>query len=335
MVVVLVLFARGSPPAVEPGLTVAAFDIGSGSTRLLVAELDACGGTMLNVLDRKSVPVPYAADLLESKNGEFSGAIRATADQQMAKLTSRASEHGAEVFVGVATQAFRSAGNSASLLDGWRRQLGLDVRVLSQDEEARLGYLLVAAKSEAEAEPLLVWDIGAGSQQLVWQEPSTGRWAHVNSDLASVTFRNRALAVLHRPAEQSSPNPIVEEEVARLQREVLEWLGSAAVDRVAAVVGAGYQVVGIGGVHGASLVNQLGLADGEPITRSALAQALAAQLGRTDEEIGGAYADTEVVNLILVSALMDLFGIEQYSVMGLDLTEALLLSLDESCQPDA
>ncbi|TVQ41649.1 MAG: hypothetical protein EA370_01505 [Wenzhouxiangella sp.] len=317
--------------AVSAGQTVAVFDIGSGSTRMLVAEVDACNGDLLTVRDRRSVRLSFAADLLESGAGRFSEEIKTEASSVMAELVELARGHGAEILVGIATQAFRSADNGSALLAQWQEELELVATVVTQEEEARLAFRFVASQLDDVASRLLVWDIGAGSQQLVWREPATRSWHHVNSDLASVSFRNRAMVVLGRPAGSRTPNPIDPEEVAHLVAELAQWLDADKAAAVAAVVSGGFEVVGIGGVHGASLVNQLGLAPGDDVTRSGVARALHQRLGLDDEEIGGDYADTDVTNLILVATLMDRFGIERYRIMGLDLTEALLLALAGTC----
>ncbi len=334
-VLVLLLMGLSGPgqAAVEPSnLTLAALDIGSGTTRLLVAELDVCGGHALRVVERKSARVPYAADLLNGETGSFSADIQARADQTMAGLIAQARDLGSQRVLAVATQAFRTAANGEDLLQGWRERHGLEVSILTQEEEARLAYQLVVSRLGAATEHLLVWDIGAASQQLVWRDPVTQEWVHVNSDLASVTFRNHSLDTLGRPVGWVSPNPISQVEADLLAAEVMAWLGPGRVDRVNSVTRQGFHVVGIGGVHGASLVNQMGLQPGEWVTRSALARTLAGQLGRSDEAIGGEYADTDVTNLILVNALMAHYGIDRYQVKGSDLTEAVLLALDEDCQ---
>ena len=307
--------------------TVASFDIGSGTTRLLVADVDPCGIALPQIHERQSRRLSYAADLLNPPTGRFSPALMAEASATMQELIEHAQAYQPERIVAVATQAFRAAANAEELVDEWRQRWGLDVRILSQEEEARLAYRLVLSRLAEVPEQLIVWDIGAGSQQLVWREPGSARWGHVNSRIASVSFRNRALEWLSRPADQSSPNPLSAAEVEQLAAALGEWINPDDSALIRHRVEQGATVVGIGGVHGASLVNQLNLAPGEEITRDGIAAALAKQLGRSDQEIGGDYADTDVVNLILVGTLMDHFGMQNYQVMPMDLTEAVLLDL--------
>ena len=68
----------------------------------------------------------------------------------------------------VATSAIREAANSEDFLERVRRASGLEVRVLSRDEEARAGYL--AAVNSTTLRDGAVLDLGGGSMQLVGVE---------------------------------------------------------------------------------------------------------------------------------------------------------------------
>lgn len=66
----------------------------------------------------------------------------------------------------VTTEGVRMASNRGDFLGPAERVLGVPVRVLSGDEEARLSYLSVARETP-EGGPLRVLDIGGGSTELV------------------------------------------------------------------------------------------------------------------------------------------------------------------------
>jgi exopolyphosphatase / guanosine-5'-triphosphate,3'-diphosphate pyrophosphatase len=318
--------------AEPPYRTLAAFDIGSGSTRMLVADVALCSGDILTIHEQSMVRVSYAEDLLRGGQGRFSPALLQEANAVMSGLVEQARFYNPDQLIAVATQAFRMAANAETLLQQWQAEFGIEARIISQQDEARLAYELVANRLGRPMPRLLVWDIGAGSQQLVWKDPANGSWHHLNSDIASVSFRDRALDWLDRPADRLSPNPIDPDEAEQLAMALSNWIDEAQTIALRDFVDHGVHVVGIGGVHGASLAKQLSLEPGETIiTREAIQAALTRQLGRSDEEIGGGYADTEVVNLILVGTLMDHIGIQQYQVMPMNLTEALLLAHARFC----
>lgn len=302
---------------------VAAFDVGSGTTRMHVAALDPCANTPLRRLAGADVRIDFAADLAAAPGESFSDAHSARATQKIAGLVEQAHQEGAQILLGVATEAFRRAGNGQALLDQWREAFAIDIEIIDQAQEGRLAYGLVE-NIRPGPEPLLIWDIGAGSQQLVWQDPVGGRFRHLNSNLASVTFRDRAVERLGRPEGTVSPNPVAAEEVPILNVLIEEWIAAALPEDLPTLQGPGTRVVGLGGVHGASVTAQTGAAPGEMIAREQVADALSRQLGRDDAAIGGRYADTDVTNLILVYTLMGVYGIDRYLATRSDLGEAIL-----------
>src|SRR3989440_3053437 len=77
----------------------------------------------------------------------------------------RASGLGADAVDAVATSAIRDAENADGFLERARDCLGLPIRVLSREEEARYGYL--AAVNSTTLARGCVLDLGGGSLQLV------------------------------------------------------------------------------------------------------------------------------------------------------------------------
>ncbi len=332
----LLVLATGSPAAFADidrcgAEIVAAFDIGSGTTRMHLAKLDPCSELPLRRLISTGERVDFAADLGTGSNAKFSHQIIVLATNKMAGLVAQANSEGAQVLLGVATEAFRRADNGRALLDDWQRAFGIEIDIIGQREEGRLAYRL-AEHIAPEAEKLLVWDIGAGSQQLVWRDAVTGDFRHFDPNLASVTFRDRAVAALGRPQGMLSPNPIAADEVPILVALIEEWIADQRPDDLPTLLNEKVEVIGLGGVHGASVTGQVGVALGEVIARDQVANALAGQLGRDDTKIGGGYADTDVTNLVLVHTLMGVYGIERYRSTRGDLGEAILVSCLHSRQ---
>ena len=305
----------------------AAFDVGSGTTRMRVVELWPCDqGRWVTVLAEEA-NIAFAADLLETGNGSFSPALRESATERVSGLVDVARTQGAVVLTGVATQAFRRATNAADLVADWRVRFGLDIDIISQQAEGRLAYQLIEARraDRADRANLVVWDIGGGSQQLVWRDPRDASLHHFNSTLASVSFRRLAMTHLGRPYAATSPNPISPAEAEALLLLAGDLVAGEIPQTLRLRIAEGAQVVGVGGVHGASLTRRAGIQAGQSLSRPLLEQTLSEQLGKDDQAIGGAYADTDVTNLILVLGLMREYGIDAYEATRHDLTEALLL----------
>jgi exopolyphosphatase/guanosine-5'-triphosphate,3'-diphosphate pyrophosphatase len=140
---------------------VAVVDIGSNSTRLLVAEV---AGGMVDELDRRSVVTRLGQGV------ETSGRLVEEAQQRVfAALDSFAPAlEGCDRRLGVMTSAVRDAADGAEFARAVRERYGLDARTLTGDEEAHLTFLgATAARDRGDPTELLVIDIGGGSTELV------------------------------------------------------------------------------------------------------------------------------------------------------------------------
>jgi exopolyphosphatase/guanosine-5'-triphosphate,3'-diphosphate pyrophosphatase len=141
---------------------VAVVDIGTNSTRLLVAEVSDNG---LSELQRESIV---------TRLGEGVDATGALGEQPQARVFAALDQyaeaiehHGADVRTAVMTSAVRDASNGAQFADAVRERYGLEGKTLSGDEEARLTFLGATAARGDDPSELLVIDIGGGSTELV------------------------------------------------------------------------------------------------------------------------------------------------------------------------
>src|ERR1700742_5059298 len=115
---------------------VAVIDIGSNSTRLLVA--DVVDGRVTPVERRSTVTrLGRGVDLTGRLAKEAVEAACAAVDPYVATLQ----ELGAERGGGVATSAVRDAENGGAFVAELRERFALSARVLDGEEEARLTYL--------------------------------------------------------------------------------------------------------------------------------------------------------------------------------------------------
>lgn len=305
--------------------TTLAYDIGSGTTKILVADFDSCKNKVVKVHLEDSLPVGYAQDLSGEKD-YFSAEIKKEGRAALQYLTNKAQVYSPEYRIGVASEAFRKAKNARDFFQELRREFSFEGRIISQEQEGILAYNLVAhhfSRLLNGQGDLLVWDMGGGSQQLVWH--GSHQFHFFNSQIASVTFKNRLIRFLERADGTESPNPISKEEGQRALKMATALIEDQVPFELIRFVESSPLIVALGGVHGASLKRQMNLNPGDQIKRDHLARTLEASFGKTDQQIGGRYAATDVGNLILVSALMDVYGIDAYYFMSADLTEAIIL----------
>jgi exopolyphosphatase / guanosine-5'-triphosphate,3'-diphosphate pyrophosphatase len=122
----------------------------------------------------------------------------------------------------VATSAIRDAENGGDFLRRVRSHTGLDVRVLSREQEARYGYL--AAINSTELADGCVLDLGGGSLQLV---RVAGRLARESGSwrLGAVRMTERFLSDAG-PAKRSQLKALQAHVARKLERA--PWLGSCS-----------------------------------------------------------------------------------------------------------
>jgi exopolyphosphatase / guanosine-5'-triphosphate,3'-diphosphate pyrophosphatase len=149
----------------------ACIDIGSNTTRLLVAEPDGAG--LREVLSRRMF-VP----LVNGAGGAIEPETVTVLASVVAAHAALARDSGAERVQAVATAAIRHAANRDALCSAIHRESGLRVRVLDDAEEARLAFAGATGTIPAPPEGTIgVVDVGGGSSELIAGTVADGvRW---------------------------------------------------------------------------------------------------------------------------------------------------------------
>ena len=144
------------------GLTrVAAIDVGTNSSRLLVA--DVAGGRVTPIERRSRVTrLGRGVDLSGRLSAEAIEDVCAAIGEYIELIR----ELGVERVDAIATSAVRDAENGSAFIAELRERFALSARVLDGEEEARLTYL-GATSEHVPIEPTLVIDIGGGSTELI------------------------------------------------------------------------------------------------------------------------------------------------------------------------
>jgi len=218
----------------------AAIDVGTNSVRLLVADLPGWtpgAPTMLSPGAQGPILRPVLRRLSITRLGDgldATGALRPGSAARTAvaieEFAAAAYRLGAPNPVVLATYALRAARNPQELLSRVQRP----VRILSGEEEARLGFLgAVAALAPRHVAPgVLVVDIGGGSVELTWGTLRGIEGTH-SFPLGCVLLTHRFLK--HDPPESA--------EVEALQSYVDETLGPV-LERLRTIP---HAVIGVGG----------------------------------------------------------------------------------------
>lgn len=213
---------------------VAAFDCGTNSLRLLIADSD--GGELTDVV--RTLEVVRLGQGVD-RTGRFDDDALSRTLEVTRRYAEMCREHGVERMRFVATSATRDAANRDEFIDSVRSILGIEPEVITGAEEAELSFLgaasVLAAASDSprESQPQrLVVDLGGGSTELVLGDAAPTA-AH-SMDVGCVRLTERWVRT----------DPPTENELAGIRGDVQTALDAAAdlVDLTAAS-----EVIGVAG----------------------------------------------------------------------------------------
>ncbi|MGF1445561.1 MAG: Ppx/GppA phosphatase family protein [Pikeienuella sp.] len=142
---------------------IAALDLGTNNCRLLIARP---AGQDFEVVDAFSRAVRLGEGV-EGTN-RLSDEAQDRAVKALKICASKLRFHRARIHRNIATEACRRATNAQGFLERVTRETGLQLDVISAEEEARLAVAGCAPLIDPRAEQLLVYDIGGGSTELIW-----------------------------------------------------------------------------------------------------------------------------------------------------------------------
>jgi len=165
----------------------AVVDIGTNSTRLLIAEVDAATQQITELVRRSEVTrLGEGVDA----GGSLSPLAIDRVFARLAQYREQIEAHRCSANLAVLTSAVRDAANGGEFARRVREEFHLDARVLSGDEEAQLTFLGAMSGRAAAVEPTVVIDIGGGSTEFV---VGVGRSAgfHVSVPIGVVRLSER------------------------------------------------------------------------------------------------------------------------------------------------
>ena len=195
-------------------MRVAAIDCGTNSIRLLIADID--GNNFREIVrDMEIVRLGQGVD----QTGQFHPDAIARTLAAVEKFAAEIAKRGVEKIRFCATSATRDATNRHLFVDGVRERLGIEVEVISGDEEAALSFAGAIKDLDPSNGPFLVVDIGGGSTEFVFGTSTVEAARSVNIGCVRMSER-------HFASDPATPEQI---EAARTDIQ-------AAIAQAAAVV---------------------------------------------------------------------------------------------------
>jgi exopolyphosphatase / guanosine-5'-triphosphate,3'-diphosphate pyrophosphatase len=302
---------------------IAAVDLGTNSTRLLVADVDGDGAVVEEILRlltitrlgegvderRRLLPVPIAR-------------VRNTLAEYRRELEA----HGAERTLAIGTSAIRDAENGEAFLGEIEWSYGFATRMLDGDEEAALMLRGVATGRAGPLEDTLVVDIGGGSTELVLSA-NGGPPASTSIDVGCVRVTERFL-------DSDPPTERELEEASAFVRSLLPPYEARAA-------------IGVAGTVTTLATLDLGDEEYDPqrthghrIPRSALDEHLEQLAGMTTAErervpgLEPGRAPVIVAGLVVLREILDAYDLPEIEASERDILHGAALAAAELPEPE-
>lgn len=299
----------------------AVLDLGSNSFHLLVADVDRLGRIRRVATEKRQLRLAEPV----TRTGSLGKEARARAEEAIAGLLGVAAEHGAQGASAVATDAIRRAQDGDAFRDDLREHHGLEVRVLTGEEEAILSTeAMRTVLGVPVGIPLLGLDLGGGSFDLAVADgrevlaavstphgaaAATAGFRHDPPWLAEVAELHGRMLDALRPAAEALGRPVVE---AAGTAGTIRDLGRAAL------AAAGQR----------KLKEVRGLVVERAALETAVRRLLAIEVaGRPAlDGVSEKRADILPAGGIVVLAAMEAFGVDRLTLCDWGLREGVLLA---------
>ena len=244
--------------------------------------------------------------------------------QSVANFAAEAKAAGADEVVAVGTMALRTAKNSAAFIARVKELCGVELKVLSGEEEAQNSYVAVMSGIPGAADAdLVTMDTGGGSTEFVFG--TAGKIVRKFSlNVGAVRFTEKYLSQM----------PVVPEKLAEAQTEIKKELSEGGVSGpVKFLVGMGGTVTSMASVKHKMAKYDPDVIQGSKLTlddiNAQIADYAAKTLDQRREIVGlqPKRADGILAGACIVRAVMELTGVSELTVSDRGLRHGLMYEL--------
>ncbi|MFO0655243.1 MAG: Ppx/GppA phosphatase family protein [Polyangia bacterium] len=315
-------------------MKIASIDCGTNSFHLMIGQISAQG--QVEVVDRQKDMVRLGDSTFQ--NGVISPESFLRATDALRTFRKLCDSHQVDATVAVATSATREALNGGDFVRAVRDETGIDLQVISGEEEARLIYLGARSVLPLGNRRALLFDIGGGSVEIMV------------CDARELYFqRSLKLGVLRLLQMFSREQPSVDEraQLAEFCHRALEKI-AAPIQRI------GFDFVAISSGTGRALAeictplvprsdapSSKDKAERSKVVRFsdifALEQRLFAMTPAERQKMPGLdprRADSILPGVVLVRSLLEVFHADEYVLCEAGLREGLIFDYAQKHRPD-
>ena len=297
----------------------AAIDIGTNSIRSIVVEPHANG--KYRILDDEKVSVRLGEGL--NQTGSIAPAAWERAMEALSRQKKIIDGYKVGSIEAVATSAVRKAANGQQFIEDIKNRIGLEVAVISGEEEAELAALSAFHNFDLEGVSHLIFDIGGGSLELI-----TALGTHIEEILS---LELGAVFLTETFLKSDPVNPAEQLKLRKYIRKALK--NSYAGDRAGmqCLVGSGGTITSIAAMVTAGRRERYDSIHGYELLRSEVVHLLAMLLRKSDKErrslpgLNPDRSDIIVAGVTVVDELMEFFGVNVLRVNERGIREGLIL----------
>ena len=328
-----------------PGGLYAALDLGTNNCRLLVARPARDG---FRVVDAFSRIVRLGEGL--GASGQLSAPAMARTIEALKICAGKIRRRGVTQLRAVATEACRRATNCEDFLGEVRRETGIELEIISQNEEAALAICGCAPLFDPDIPDILLFDIGGGSTEICWLKaqpgvragegtgaaPELSLYAWLSVPIGVITLSERYGAEC--PGSSEDPAAAYRAMEAEMAAAVAVFEARYQVSRAVArgavqMLGTSGTVTTLAGVHQDLLRYDRAAVDGSYL-EMATVRAISARIAAMSYAeraahpcIGRERADLVIAGCAILSALCCLWPAERLRVADRGLREGMLYAM--------
>lgn len=292
---------------VQQVLTRAVLEIGSGETKIMVADVDVITNKIVTIWHQGFKKISLKKDVASSSDNCLSSGIEQEVISTILSMKEKVKQFRPVEWVAVGTSVFRTAKNGQEFLERVKQATNIEVRLLPQIEEAEIGFATAVEASGKSVKNTISWDSGSGSFQIASME--NGKLEMYGAEFAFVPTLEALFAIRNQPFNVNSPNPTSLEEALKLIKAVRANLPSAPLW----LANNNKNVFGIGGDAG-DLFHIGSVAAGRTTyTKEELFEAILQACDKSDEQLRGKFVKPEkvIIALVLMYTIMDHCGIKE------------------------
>ncbi|MBT4331727.1 MAG: Ppx/GppA family phosphatase [Candidatus Cloacimonetes bacterium] len=293
----------------------AILDIGTNSIKFFLFSIE--NGKLTTIIDTNNIS-RLGEGLL--KTGIISDEAMDRNIEALRGFMKSAKEENVKEITAVGTMCLRTANNSDVFLKKAKEELGLTIKVIPGEEEARLSYLAVLSTIGNTDKNVVVFDTGGGSTEFIF-----GKGANLNNRFSL------NLGAVHPTEEFLVSDPVTNDELKKMQDHMMDFFSEKITEKKADyLIGIGGTVTSMGAVMHKMVKYDPKIIQGSQMSLEEVKRQIELYQNKTIEErkqIPGLQpkrADVILAGAGIINAIMEIFEIDSFTISDRGLRHGLM-----------